>query len=142
MISSHSCSFFLVEDNPADADLAMRVLKKTDRSVQVYLARDGEQALQMLNDWSGKFPNPMIILLDLKLPKIDGLQVLKAIKQSETFKILPVVVLTSSNQTKDIEEAYQNGANSYITKAIDFDEFSKNIELIQRYWCKLNVYPY
>jgi CheY-like chemotaxis protein len=142
MISSHSCSFFLVEDNPADADLAMRVLKKTDRSVQVYLARDGEQALQMLNDWSGKFPNPMIILLDLKLPKIDGLQVLKAIKQSETFKILPVVVLTSSSQTKDIEEAYQNGANSYITKAIDFDEFSKNIELIQRYWCKLNVYPY
>jgi CheY-like chemotaxis protein len=142
MFTAPYCSFFLVEDNAADADLVVRVLKKTEKSVQVYLARDGEQALHMLNHWPGVFPNPLVILLDLKLPKIDGLEVLKSIKANENLKALPVVVLTSSNQAQDIQAAYQNGANSYVTKAIDFDEFSRDIEIIQRYWCKLNVYPY
>jgi CheY-like chemotaxis protein len=142
MITAPYCSFFLVEDNAADADLVMRVLKKTEKSVQVYLARDGEQALQMLSNWPGAFPNPLVVLLDLKLPKIDGLEVLKSIKTDKKLKTLPVVMLTSSNQAQDIQTAYQNGANSYVTKAIDFDEFSKNIETIQKYWCKLNVYPY
>jgi CheY-like chemotaxis protein len=142
MISTGYCSFFLVEDNATDADLVTRVLKKTDRTVQVHLARDGEQALQMLHNWTGPFPNPLVILLDLKLPKIDGLEVLKIIKSDQKLKILPVVVLSSSNQPKDIQQAYQHGANSFVIKAIDFDEFSNNIETIQKYWCKLNVYPF
>lgn len=141
MIPSHPCSFLLIEDNAADADLIQRVLKKVDPSNSIYLARDGEEALQMLNNWGGNLPAPMIVLLDLKLPKVDGLEILKSIKSNKQLKTLPIVVLTSSNQLKDIHEAYQLGANSYILKAIDFDEFSNAIELIYRYWCRLNVCP-
>jgi CheY-like chemotaxis protein len=142
MINSQPCSFFLIEDNAADADLISRALRKTDKSTQIFLARDGEEALQMLGDWPGNFPSPMIILLDLKLPKIDGLEVLRTIKQSKVLKSLPVVVLTSSSQIQDVQKAYQLGTNSYVLKAIDFDDFSKAIEMIHQYWCKLNVYPF
>ncbi|PKN91303.1 MAG: two-component system response regulator [Chloroflexi bacterium HGW-Chloroflexi-6] len=142
MINSQPCSFFLIEDNTADADLISRALRKTDKSTQIFLARDGEEALQMLGTWPGNFPSPMIILLDLKLPKIDGLEVLRTIKQSKVLKSLPVVVLTSSNQIQDVQKAYQLGTNSYVLKAIDFDDFSKAIEMIHQYWCKLNVYPF
>lgn len=141
MIPSHPCSFLLVEDNAADADLIQRVLKKVDPSNSIYLARDGEEALQMLENWGNNLPAPMIVLLDLKLPKVDGLEILKSIKGNKRLKTLPIVVLTSSSQLKDIHEAYQLGANSYILKAIDFDEFSNAIELIYRYWCRLNVCP-
>jgi CheY-like chemotaxis protein len=141
MIPSHPCSFLLVEDNAADADLIQRVLKKVDPSNNIYLARDGEEALQLLDNWGGNLPAPMIVLLDLKLPKVDGLEILKSIKNNKRLKTLPIVVLTSSNQLKDIHEAYQLGANSYILKAIDFDEFSNAIELIYKYWCRLNVCP-
>ncbi|HAE59559.1 MAG TPA: two-component system response regulator [Anaerolineae bacterium] len=142
MITPQPCSFFLIEDNAADVDLITRVLKKADKSTQIYLAQDGEEAIEMLNNWSGNIPNPMIVLLDLKLPKIDGLDVLKIIKENSRLKPLPVVVLTSSNQNQDIEKAYLLGANSYVIKAIDFDEFSKAIEMIQKYWSRLNVYPF
>lgn len=142
MLTPQPRSFFLIEDSTADADLIIRVLKKNDKSIQIYHAQDGEEAIQMLNSWAAGFPNPMIILLDLKLPKIDGLEVLKIIKEDKRFRSLPVIVLTSSNQNQDIQKAYQLGANSYIIKAIDFDEFSKAIELIQQYWGKLNVYPF
>lgn len=142
MITPQPCSFFLIEDNAADVDLITRVLKKADKSTQIYLAQDGEDAIEMLNNWSGNIPNPMIVLLDLKLPKIDGLDVLKIIKENSRLKPLPVVVLTSSNQNQDIEKAYLLGANSYVIKAIDFDEFSKAIEMIQKYWSRLNVYPF
>jgi CheY-like chemotaxis protein len=142
MITPQPCSFFLIEDNAADVDLITRVLKKADKSTQIYLAQDGEEAIEMLNGWAGSIPNPMIVLLDLKLPKIDGLDVLKIIKENSRLKPLPVVVLTSSNQNQDIEKAYLLGANSYVIKAIDFDEFSKAIEMIQKYWSRLNVYPF
>lgn len=141
MIPTHPCSFLLVEDNAADADLIQRVLKKVDPSNSIYLARDGEEALQILDQWGTNLPAPMIVLLDLKLPKVDGLEILKSIKSNKRLKMVPIVVLTSSNQLKDIHEAYQLGANSYILKAIDFDEFSNAIELIYRYWCRLNVCP-
>ncbi|GAB4490948.1 MAG: response regulator [Anaerolineales bacterium] len=140
MNESH-CVFFLVEDNRADADLIRRVLLKNDPAMRIEIARDGEEALTRLRDWDGQFPRPMIVLLDLKLPKINGLQVLQAIKQDEHLRILPVIVLTSSNQTDDIHQAYRWGANSYIVKAIDFDEFSSAINTIYRYWCQLNVHP-
>ncbi len=142
MITPQPCSFFLIEDNAADVDLITRVLKKADKSTQIYLAQDGEEAIEMLNGWAGNIPNPMIVLLDLKLPKIDGLDVLKIIKENSRLKPLPVVVLTSSNQNQDVQKAYLLGANSYVIKAIDFDEFSKAIEMIQKYWSRLNVYPF
>lgn len=142
MITSQPCSILLIEDNIADADLIQRVLKKNDPTTQIYLSRDGEDALNQLDMWVGNFPNPLLILLDLKLPKIDGLDVLKTIKTDVRFHTLPVVVLTSSNQIQDIQQAYYLGTNSYILKAIDFDEFSKAVEMIQHYWCRLNVYPF
>jgi CheY-like chemotaxis protein len=142
MITPQPCSFFLIEDNAADVDLITRILKKADKSTQIYLAQDGEEAIEMLNSWAGNIPNPMIVLLDLKLPKIDGLDVLKIIKENSRLKPLPVVVLTSSNQNQDVQKAYLLGANSYVIKAIDFDEFSKAIEMIQKYWSRLNVYPF
>lgn len=120
----------------------MRVLKKTDKNLRIYQAVDGEQAVEMLNSWPGNLPNPMIVLLDLKLPKIDGLDVLKHIKADQRLKSLPVVILTSSNQPQDIQKAYQLGANSYVIKAIDFDDFSHAIEMIQKYWSGLNVFPF
>jgi CheY-like chemotaxis protein len=142
MITPQPCSFFLIEDNSADADLIMRVLKKADKNLRIYQAVDGEQALEMLENWPGTLPNPMIVLLDLKLPKIDGLDVLKQIKADQRFKSLPVVILTSSNQPQDIQKAYLLGANSYVIKAIDFDDFSHAIEMIQKYWSGLNVFPF
>jgi CheY-like chemotaxis protein len=102
MIPTHPCSFLLVEDNAADADLIQRVLKKVDPSNSIYLARDGEEALQMLDQWGTNLPAPMIVLLDLKLPKVDGLEILKSIKSNKRLKMVPIVVLTSSNQLKDI----------------------------------------
>jgi CheY-like chemotaxis protein len=142
MLTSQPCSILLVEDNVADADLMQRVFKKIDPLTRIYLTRDGEEALNQLENWSGSFPNPLVILLDLKLPKIDGLDVLKIIKADPRFQSLPVIVLSSSNQMKDIQIAYHMGANSYILKAIDFDEFSKALEMIHEYWCRLNVYPF
>jgi CheY-like chemotaxis protein len=142
MIPAHPHSFLLIEDNTADADLIQRVLKKIDPAIHIYLARDGEEALQILENWSGKIPSPMVILLDLKLPKVDGLEVLKAVKSDKRLKALPIIVLTSSSQLVDVQEAYLLGANSYILKAIDFDEFSNALELIYKYWCKLNVFPF
>lgn len=142
MIPVQPCSFFMIEDSSADADLITRILKKVDAATQIYRARDGEEAIQMLNNWPGTLPNPMVILLDLKLPKIDGLDVLKIIKADSRFRALPVIVLTSSNQIQDVQKAYEFGTNSYILKAIDFDEFSKAIEMIHQYWCRLNVYPF
>jgi CheY-like chemotaxis protein len=142
MIPAQPCTVFLVEDSTADADLITRVIKKVDPGTKIYLARDGEEALQMLSNWAGSPPNPMIILLDLKLPKIDGLEVLKNIKSNSRLHAMPVIVLTSSNQYQDVQTAYHDGANSYILKAIDYDEFSKAIEMIFKYWCRLNVYPY
>lgn len=142
MLSAQPCTFFLIEDNAADVDLITRVLQKTDKTLQIHIASDGEEALKRLDEWGTNYPNPMVILLDLKLPKIDGLDVLRSIKKDARLKSLPVIVLTSSNQTQDIEQAYSHGANSYIIKAIDFDEFSKAIEMIHKYWGKLNVFPF
>lgn len=135
------CVFFMVEDNRADADLIRRVLLKNDPAMQIEVARDGEEALERLRAWDGQFPRPMIVLLDLKLPKISGLQILQTIKSDPHLRILPVIVLTSSSQSEDIHQAYALGANSYVVKAIDFDEFSSAINTIYRYWCQLNVHP-
>lgn len=136
-----SCHILLVEDNVLDADLIKRALQKVEASINLEIASDGEEAVQYLEKWEKGIPAPIVILLDLKLPKISGLDVLKLLKTHPKYKLLPVVVLTSSNEMPDIQQAYDLGANSYILKAIDYDQFSNTISLIHRYWCGLNVHP-
>lgn len=136
-----SCHILLVEDNVLDADLIKRALQKVEAGIHLEIASDGEEAIHYLEKWEKGVPVPIVILLDLKLPKISGLDVLKQLKTHPKYKLLPVVVLTSSNEMLDIQKAYDLGANSYILKAIDYDQFSNAISLIHRYWCGLNVHP-
>jgi CheY-like chemotaxis protein len=137
----NSCHILLVEDNVLDADLIKRALQKVQSSIHLEIASDGEEATTYLEKWEKGTPTPILILLDLKLPKISGLDVLKQLKTHPKYKLLPVVVLTSSNEMLDIQQAYTLGANSYILKAIDYDQFAYAIGLIHRYWCGLNVHP-
>ncbi|WP_372936564.1 response regulator [Mariniphaga sediminis] len=136
----------LVEDNPNDAEMALRALKKNNLSNQVMVAVDGEEALDFIFA-KGKFASrqksrkPKIILLDLKLPKIDGLEVLKEIKSNPETKIIPVVVLTSSREEKDMLKSYQLGVNSYIVKPVDFDKFVDAVRDLGLYWLLLNQQP-
>ena len=136
-----ACHILLVEDNVLDADLIKRALQKVEAGINLEIASDGEEAIQYLDKWEKGQPTPIVILLDLKLPKISGLDVLKRLKTHPKYRLLPVVVLTSSNETIDIQQAYALGANSYILKAIDYDQFAYAIGLIHRYWCGLNVHP-
>jgi CheY-like chemotaxis protein len=131
----------LIEDNPMDLDLALRAFarRKTENPIEV--ARDGEEALGFLAKWEAGEPAPVVILLDLKLPKIDGLDVLASYKSHPQFAVVPVVVLTTSSEGRDIQLAYQRGANSYIVKPVDFDRFTQVIDLIEQYWCKTNTSP-
>ncbi len=140
-MNNASCHILLVEDNVLDADLIKRALQKVESSINLEIASDGEEAVKYLEKWEKGIPAPIVILLDLKLPKISGLDVLKLLKTHPKYKLLPVVVLTSSNEMPDIQQAYDLGANSYILKAIDYDQFSSAISLIHRYWCGLNVHP-
>ncbi|MCS6994311.1 MAG: response regulator [Anaerolineales bacterium] len=135
------CHILLIEDNPLDADLIKRAIQKAEPGIVLEIASDGEEALSYLDKWEKGGPTPTVILLDLKLPKVSGLDVLHRLKTHPVYKLLPVVVLTSSNEVFDIRQAYTLGANSYILKAIDYDQFSNAISLIHRYWCGLNIYP-
>ena len=134
----------LVEDNPNDADLTIRALRKNSLRGEVKWLKDGQEALDyMLTGWEDSEEEPpKVMLLDLKLPKIDGLEVLEKIKKDERAKKIPVVVLTSSKQEKDIETAYRNGANSYIVKPVEFDEFVNAVKDLGNYWLDLNETGY
>jgi CheY-like chemotaxis protein len=141
-MASHSDStlIFLVEDNPVDIDLTRRAFAKNQLQVNFEVARDGEEALSFIPRWEqGELPPPCMILLDLKLPKISGLEFLRVIKNHARLSVIPIVVLTSSRELRDIEEAYHSGANSYLVKPIDFDQFLHLAADIENYWCKLNV---
>ncbi|MBF0234767.1 MAG: response regulator [Desulfamplus sp.] len=131
----------LVEDNPLDIDLTRRAFKKRRLMNPIEVARDGEEAIGWISRWDAGEPLPLIILLDLKLPKIDGLEVLRTIKEHSHYKIIPVVVLTSSSEDKDIETAYKLGANSYIVKPVDFDKFIAVATEIEIYWLATNILP-
>ena len=135
------CSILLVEDNKTDIDLIERAIQKVDPKVRVDLARDGEQALGFISQWAAGAPTPIVILLDLNLPGMDGLELLRTLKTHALYKIVPVVVLSSSKQNIDLDQAYKLGANSYILKAADYDEFAQAVLLIRRYWCELNIRP-
>lgn len=137
-ISHH---ILLVDDNNLDVDLFERAIRKTTSNVKLDMAKDGEQALAYFKHWEAGAQLPIVILLDLKMPKVNGLEVLRALKSHPRFKTIPVVVMTSSNETADIQEAYDLGANSYIMKSVDYDEFVRAVALIHHYWCQLNIYP-
>ena len=135
----------LVEDNPDDVELTLRALKKHHIANGVIVARDGEDALDYLF-CRGAHANrdlglPAIVLLDLKLPKIDGLEVLRRIRADERTKLVPVVILTSSKEQQDMINGYSNGANSYVRKPIDFEQFTKAVEQLHLYWLVLNEPP-
>jgi two-component system, response regulator len=136
----------LVEDNPDDELLTLRALKKTGVQNEVVVARDGVEALDYLfasGPYSGRDPTvlPQLILLDLKLPKVDGLEVLRRLRSDERTRRLPVVILTSSREQQDMLDGYGLGANSYIRKPVDFQQFIRAVEQLRLYWLVLNEVP-
>ncbi|MDX5445173.1 MAG: response regulator [Zoogloeaceae bacterium] len=131
----------LVEDNPVDLDLTQRAFNRRRFGNPVQVARDGEEALAWIERWEAGEPLPAVILLDIKLPKVNGLEVLRCIKAHERFRTIPVVMLTSSSENVDLRTAYELGANSYIVKPVDFGKFMEVAEQIELFWCVLNKAP-
>ncbi len=136
----------LVEDNARDVDLTLRAFERNNIKNKVVVARDGEEAMDYLfaeGIYQGRdvADLPHLILLDLKLPKIDGLELLQAIRADERTRLLPVVILTTSNEQRDRVESYSLGANSYIQKPVDFQQFNEAIKELGLYWLVLNLPP-
>jgi CheY-like chemotaxis protein len=135
----------LVEDDPRDVELTLTALGEYNLANEVVVARDGEKALDYLYS-RGEFSdrsndNPAVMLLDLKLPKVDGLQILQQIKSDERLKLIPVVVLTSSQEEKDMIRSYQLGVNAYVVKPVDFHEFVNAIKELGVFWAVINEPP-
>jgi len=135
----------LVEDDPKDVELTLTALDEYNLANEVVVAGDGEQALDYLY-YRGSFmrrarENPAVLLLDLKLPKVDGLEVLKQIKGDENLKMIPVVVLTSSHEEKDMVASYQLGVNAYVVKPVDFHEFVNAVKELGVFWAVINEPP-
>ncbi|WP_292978351.1 response regulator [Nitrosomonas sp.] len=128
----------LVEDNPQDVDLTLRAFQRCKLANPILVARDGEEALAWIPRWEAGEILPVVILLDLRLPRIDGLTVLRTLKTHTALRRIPVVVLTTSKEDHDIQSAYDLGANSYIVKPIDFNNFMDVAQQIELYWCALN----
>lgn len=146
MISPNAVEILLIEDNPHDAELALRALKKHGLTNKVQLLQDGAEALDFIFA-TGAFANrninarPKVIFLDLKLPKVDGLEVLRRVKEDARTRSIPVVVMTSSQEEQDIVESYRLGVNSYIVKPVDFDKFVQSVADLGLYWLLLNKVP-
>lgn len=145
-MSEFTLEILLVEDNLNDAELSLYALKKFKIANNIHHARDGAEALEYIFGTETTVPrlpaqNPRLILLDLKLPKVDGLEVLKKIKDNEITRTIPVVILTSSREERDIIESYNLGVNSYIVKPIDFEQFTEAIRDVGLYWLLLNQVP-
>jgi two-component system response regulator len=138
-------SILLVEDNPDDEALTLRALRKNNIANEVAVARDGAEALDYLfgtGVHSGRDPAlPQVVLLDLKLPKIDGLEVLSRVRANPRTAMLPVVILTSSKEERDLAESYTRGANSYVRKPVDFQAFLQAVNQLGLYWLVLNERP-
>jgi len=146
MFDHEETEILLVEDNPSDLELALRVFKKHGIASRIEVARDGEEALNFLfgegmHVGRGTIRVPKVILLDLKLPKIGGLEVLRRIKADPRTRMIPIVVLTSSREEKDLLESYQLGVNSYIVKPVDFNQFNDCLRDIGMYWVLSNAPP-
>jgi CheY-like chemotaxis protein len=141
-LNSTDRPILLVEDNPMDVDLTLRAFKRRRVTNDIHVARDGEEALAWLVRWEAGEPWPAVILLDLKLPKVDGLEVLRQLKQHPVLRVIPVVVLTTSADSGDVQTAYQLGANSYIVKPVEFEKFMDVSEKVDLYWTVVNQRPY
>ena len=128
----------LVEDNPMDVDLTRRAFAKRNIANPLEVARDGEEALAWIPRWEAGEPLPVVILLDLKLPRVPGLEVLRQIKANPKLAAIPVVVLTTSREDADVATAYGLGVNSYIVKPVEFEKFIEVAAQIDLYWCVLN----
>ena len=139
---AHDRPILLVEDNPMDVDLTLRAFKRRRVTNPIEVARDGEEALAWIARWEAGAPWPAVILLDLKLPKVDGLDVLRALKQHPTLRVIPIVVLTTSAESSDVQAAYQLGVNSYIVKPVEFEKFMEVSEQIDLYWTVVNRLGY
>ena len=147
MKSKEEVEILLVEDNPTDVELTLRALKKNNLANRVQVVTDGAEALEFIfasGAYKGRDINhrPRVVLLDLKLPKVDGLEVLKKIKSDKRTRDIPVVVLTSSKEEKDRVESYRLGVNSYIAKPVDFNQFTEAVRKLGLYWLLLNELPY
>lgn len=131
----------LVEDDPADAELTMRALRRHRLVNKIHWVKDGEQALQYMDGARGA-TLPKLVLLDLKMPKVDGMEVLRKLKGSEATQSVPVVIMTSSNEEKDVVESYNLGANSYIVKPVNFEAFLDTVAKVGLYWVLTNRVPH
>jgi two-component system response regulator len=146
MNSMGTIDILLVEDSPEDVEMTLRAFKKQNLINKVHVVEDGEQALDYIfakgkyedRDFNNK---PKVILLDLKLPKVDGMEVLRTIRGDDRTKFIPVVILTSSQEEKDIMESYKLGVNSYITKPVEFNKFVETVSELGLYWLMLNKPP-
>jgi CheY-like chemotaxis protein len=146
MSELNAVELLLVEDNPQDLELALRALRKANLSNRIHVARDGAEALEFVfceGAYGGRTiaDAPKVILLDLKLPKVDGLEVLKRIKGDPRTKLIPIVVLTSSKEQSDVVESYQLGVNSYIVKPVNFERFAEAVHDLGLYWLLHNQPP-
>jgi two-component system response regulator len=146
MTSDDIVEILLVEDNPNDVELALHALKKHNLANHIEVVRDGAEALDFIfaaGAYAGRNVEngPKVILLDLKLPKVDGLEVLRRVRADPRTKIIPVVILTSSREERDIVESYALGVNSYIRKPVDFEQFTETVRQLGLYWLLLNQPP-
>jgi len=146
MPNGNAVEILLVEDNPQDVEMTLRAFRKRNLTNKVHVVNDGEEALEYIFA-NGSYAHrdirhqPRIILLDLKLPKVDGLEVLRQVKSDERTRTIPVVVLTSSREEQDVVESYKLGVNSYIVKPVDFDKFLDSVGELGLYWMLLNEPP-
>ena len=145
-MTENSVEILLVEDNPNDIELTLHAFRKHNLTNRIQVVRDGAEALEFIFGAGGEVEGcpgsqPKIILLDLKLPKVNGLEVLQRLKSDPRTRVIPVVVLTSSREERDVVESYQLGVNSYIVKPVDFDQFVKAMHTLGMYWLLLNQPP-
>src|SRR5258708_8194458 len=145
-MNSVETDILLVEDNADDAELAIHALRREHLANHIYIARDGEEALDFLF-CRGSFASrsfdhpPKLVLLDLKLPKVDGIEVLRQVKDDPRTRVVPVVIMTSSKEERDLVSSYNLGANSYIQKPVDFDQFRQTVKTVGLYWMVINQPP-
>ena len=131
----------LIEDNPVDIDLTCRAFARSHLHNPISIARDGEEAIGLIDRWEAGETPPSLILLDINLPRVNGIEVLRHLKAHPKYRRIPVVVLSSSSEDRDLHDAYGLGVNSFIVKPVDFDRFVEAAGQIERYWCELNQRP-
>ncbi len=141
MITAINSPILLVEDNAMDLDLTLRAFQQRRLTNTIEVARDGEEALAWIGRWEAGEPLPAVILLDIKMPRVDGLEVLRQLKAHARFRTIPVVMLTTSADSADVQTAYELGANSYIVKPVNFEKFVEVADRIDLYWMVLNAPP-